>query len=547
MNACLRFGIVRRVVKPLLLLLLLQCSMVQAVTGPEVAQLLNTRYSSIPQACPGNHAAYFCSGVLVSGLMGGLPIRFWEHTDNAIALGARSFSYLRRDQGIRSLTQDGGMVFSDPFTAISQGKSLDVLCAYPLVTSIHGNYGCGTGGSLDDPGSCAALGVSDAAGWLTHFQQQGQQPALQCSLSSRIATQFRASLLAHEQLGGSWVTQPNQVQIRNWDAQAPAQVPVQALFYDTTRPGGLRVAQHNQRDYHAATGQWLPILRLDLAGVDGAVFGFNLQDQLYLGYEVARRLSARYFDTAITCADGRPSFYCNGVLLRGTDATALYHSWNPSHYSIANGGVSTTFLRADSRVPRPVWPQGFLFKEVAAPAIHPTTLRCGYPYDGHTGLMPDPCAGYGRCADLGVNSLETWMQLYQTRPYESCSFAPTADGLQLLMEVRKTAAMPPYDWNEFILLTWPQDIPEQLPIDAVFYSHEAYYPNDSLAGARYLQDDYFKMTGRFWPIVQLDLRATDDLVFSFTPDDQCLADSCPPPPQAAGVQSMESWFREHGQ
>ncbi|SFH47253.1 hypothetical protein SAMN03159297_05451, partial [Pseudomonas sp. NFACC45] len=143
MSLCVSFKTVLPRVKPLLLLLLLLVLPVQAATGPEIAQLLNSRYRATPQECPGNHAAYFCSGVLVSGLESGLSTKFWEHTDSAIALGARSFSYLRRDQGIRNLTQSSGMVFSDPFTAISQGKSVDVLCAYPLVASIQGDFGCG--------------------------------------------------------------------------------------------------------------------------------------------------------------------------------------------------------------------------------------------------------------------------------------------------------------------------------------------------------------------------------------------------------------------
>jgi len=547
MSLCSLLKTLRPLLKALLLSWVLLGLAAQAATGPEVAQLLNTRYRNTVVDCPGNHAAYFCSGVLVSGLASGFAIKFWEHSDNAIIVGARSFSYLRSDLGIRSLRQPSGMVFSDMFTAISQGKAVDVLCAYPLATGIQGLYGCGVGGTEEDPASCAALGVTDASGWLMHFQQQGQDPMRQCSLSSRIPAQFRASLLAHEQLGGDWVAQPNQLPVRNWNAQAPAQLPVQALFYDVAQHGGQRVAQRNQRDYYSATGQWLPILRLNMAASDGAVFGFDLQDQLYNGYQVAERLNARYFNTAITCPDGRASFYCNGVIVRGTDATSAYHSWNPSHYSVDNNGVSVTFVRADSLVPRPVWPQGFLFKESAAPAAYPLTLRCEYPYDGHTGLMPDPCAGYGRCADLGVNDVATWMQRYQALQYESCSFAPTADKVQVLLDVRKTAVMPPFDWNEFILTTWPQNIPEQLPVDAVFYSHEAYYPSDGLGGARYIQDDYFRERGRFWPIVQMHLGATDGQVFTFTPDDQCLTDTCSPPAQALGVQDMRSWFREHGQ
>ncbi|TNF79136.1 hypothetical protein FGE05_26630 [Pseudomonas sp. ICMP22404] len=532
--------------KFLYLVLILLGVTAHAATGPEVAQLLNTRYSSTPQACPGNQAAYFCSGVLVSGLMSGLPIRFWEHTDSAIALGARSFSYLRSDQGIRSLTQDSGMVFSDPFTAISQGKSVDVLCAYPLVASIQGNYGCGTGGTADDPGSCAALGVSDAAGWLTHFQQQGQQPALQCSLSSRIAAQFRASLLAHEQLGGSWVTQPNQLQIRNWNAEVPGQVPVQALFYDTSRSGGLRVAQRNQRDYHAATGQWLPILRLDLAGAEGIVFGFNLQDQLYVGYEVAQRLNARYFDTATTCPDGRAPFYCNGVVLRGTESTSAFQSWNPSPRSESINGVSASYVRADAAMSLPAWPQGLLFKALDAPTSNPLTVRCLYPFDGYTGALNEACTGRMECTTLGVDSVESWLYWYSTTPYNSCSFLPSVHMVQVLLDLRNTYAHPPYHWNEFVLVPWEQRIPERLPIDALFYG-VAYNPGDGRAGARYIQDDYFKTTGRFWPIVHLRLDATDGQIFTFIPDDQCLDDSCPPPVSLMSAESTKAWFEEHGQ
>ncbi len=516
----------RPLLSALLLLWVLLGLAAQAATGPEVAQLLNTRYRNTPLDCPGNHAAYFCSGVLVSGLADELPIKFWEHTDSAIALGARSFSYLRGDLGIRSLTQKSGMLFSDPFTAISQGKTVDVLCAYPLVAAIQGSYGCGAGGPQDDPSSCAALGVSDAPGWLTHFQQQGQQPARQCSLSSRIPAQFRSSLLAHEQLGGSWVSQPNQVQVRNWNTQAPDQIPLQGLFYDATQTGGLRLAQRNQRDYFTATGQWLPILRLDLAGADGAVFGFNQQDQLYVGYAVAARLNARYFDTAMTCPDGHVAFYCNGVVLRGTEATTAFHSWNPSRFSEAKRGVSASYLRTDSYFKKAYLSQGFLFKEWAAPAANPLTMRCGYPVDAESIQMDDTCDSRALCEQLGVNSVDAWMARYSSHYYNTCRFSLTPAQLRLLMDVSERVTWS--DWNEFIIAPWAQDIPERLPIDAVFYGEGA-FSNNGLIGARFIQDDYFRVTGRFLPVVHLVPNAPDRQVFSFKPEDQCLAETCPAP------------------
>lgn len=521
----------------------------QAATGPEVAQLLNNRYRNTPQECPGNHASYFCSGVLVSGLSAGSTLKFWEHNASDIATGARGFSYLRRDLGIRTLALKSGMIFVDPFTAISQGKTVDVRCAYPLAASIQGLYGCGVGGTEDDPGSCATLGVDDATGWLAHFQQQGQQPGAQCSLSSRVAAQFRASLLAHEQLGGNWVTQPNQLQIRNWDALAPAQMPVQGLFYDINQRGGLRVAQEHQGSYYAATGQWLPILRLDMTQAEGLIFGFDLQEQLYVGYQAAERLNARYFDTALTCPDGRASFYCNGVVLRGVYATTDYHAWNPSDSSIGINGVSTSYLRADARITKPVWPQGFLFKAWAAPAAYPLTLRCAYPIDAGTALPNDACTFSGVCEQEGVTSVQAWLAKYAHFAYRICSFTTAPEQIQLSLDIRahldQVAWHEFQDWNEFMVAAWPQNIPELLPIEALFYS-PAYYGGDGLAGARYVQHDYFTQTGRFLPVVQLRLDAANGQIFSFRPDDQCLTDSCSPPQQALDAEGHSAWFKRHG-
>ncbi|SFH49567.1 hypothetical protein SAMN03159297_05583, partial [Pseudomonas sp. NFACC45] len=292
----------------------------------------------------------------------------------------------------------------------------------------------------------------------------------------------------------------------------------------------LRVAQRNQRDYHAATGQWLPILRLDLAGAEGAVFGFNLQEQLYVGYEVAQRLNARYFDTAMTCPDGRASFYCNGVVLRGTDATEAYQSWNPSPISQGNNGVSTTYIRADSQVLKPVWRQGFIFKEWAAPAAYPLTMGCAYPVDAGTSNLAEACSSHGVCQQMGLDNVDAWMARYGGHPYVSCSFLPTPEQIQQTIDIR--VRLGDRDWNEFMVRTWPQDIPEQLPIDAVFYG-EALFPGNGPVGSRYLQDDYFKETGRFLPIVELRLDTPDAQIFRFTPEDQCLESSCPAPQVAA--------------
>ncbi|ANH97194.1 hypothetical protein A8L59_07220 [Pseudomonas koreensis] len=494
-----------------------------AATGPEVAQLLNNRYQNTTADCVGDHPAYFCSGVL----MRGSPEtgEFWKHSAIATQLGAESFSYLRADLGTRQLTQKNGVVFSDTFTAIGKFQTLDVLCAYPFTFAMTGtrpDFGCGSlaARAEPDPSSCAAQGVSDAQGWIAHFQQQGLQPDKQCSLSSQAPLLFKASLVAHQGLGGTWAASPNLLQIKNWDSNTPRQIPIQALFYDITQTGALLGAQKDQRDYFIATGDWLPILRMNLQQAPDGVFGFNQQDQLYTGYEVASRLNTRYEQTASTCQAGKTAYFCNGVLLRGTTASRAFHMWNPSPTSVGNGGVSFTYLRRDAGLTKPVYSQGFLVRESFAPAAYPLTAMCAYPFDGGTSRPLDTCRVRGdMCDELGITSVQAWATRYASAPRSSCAFNIDPAQFQLNIDVRPTVTNGD-GWNEVMIQTWPQDIPLQIPLEAFYYSLKAHYNAKGLEQAQFAQRDYFEVTGRFLPIVLIDLEAPAGQVFGYNPADQ---------------------------
>ncbi|WP_339523339.1 hypothetical protein [Pseudomonas sp. EL_65y_Pfl2_R96] len=121
-----------------------------------------------------------------------------------------------------------------------------------------------------------------------------------------------------------------------------------------------------QHDYFRATGTWQPALRLDLGDTGQRIFGFNQQDQLYFGYQVASRLNARFRDTAITCRDGSAAFHCNGVLIRGTAASTQFHAWNPSPNSVGRNGVSFSWARATVGMLQIAGNQRLIFKESAA-------------------------------------------------------------------------------------------------------------------------------------------------------------------------------------
>ncbi|MFI8643957.1 hypothetical protein ACIGJK_04030 [Pseudomonas iridis] len=508
------------------LALLLAASSSQAATGPETAQLLNKRYQNTTAECPGATPAYFCSGVLLHH--SDWKLKFLSHGEVATQLGAEALVYLRSDLGTRTLSSGNGFVFSDSFTAIGLGKSLDVLCAYPFELALDGDrpdFGCGAVTSGRDSSSCAAQGVTDAESWLTHFHQQDLETAKQCSLSSLDPAQFRASLLAHQGIDDEWSARSMQVQLRNWDVSAPKQLPLQALYYDMTKRGGLIHARRDQRAYFKATGDWLPIMRMDLKQGPDAVFSFDLQDQLYGGYEVAARLNARYADTSMACRGNTAAYNCNGVLIRTTDPSSFLHAWNPSPGSIERNGVSFSYLRADVHLPVLAWAknQGLIMKELAAPTDHPLTVRCSFPFDGATAFRSDSCNGHSDapqksrpCDEQGISDVEEVVtHLYaQTSRYHGCSLK--GDQAPFAVSVQARARLNATDQrvhNEVIIANWPQDIPTQLPLEAFFYVAASGHRD-----AQYLQWEYLTTTGKILPIVRIASNASrSGYVFEYDP------------------------------
>lgn len=415
-----------------------------AVTGPEVAQLLNARYRTTVDACVGATPVYYCSGVLARRSASAQGVNFWMHGPEASASGEERSDYWRIDRDSIPADRPNGFIFTDIFTAIGAGKSLDV-----------------------------QVGDSDSA-----------------------------------------------ARIKNWNTAAPAQMPLQALFYEAGFKGALRWAQKDQRDYFLATGDWLPILRMQRDDAQQSPFGFNQGDQLYVGYQVAARLNARYADTSPVCRDGRAAFYCNGVMIRTTDQSTAFHSWNPSPGSVRGNGASFSYLRADTAVVRLYKPQGFIIREQAAPAGNPMTLRCAYPFDGGTGGSADTCRTHGGlCGDVGITSVAAWVARYAGNPNSTCAFNVDPQQFQLSVAVRQNRS-DGFGWNEFMVGAWPQDNPSQLPIEAFIYTTRAYISGNGPVGALYDQKDFFQQTARYVPIIRVALDAPAGQVFVFNPQEQ---------------------------
>lgn len=408
-------------------LCLLFGEMAWGISGPQVAQLLNTRYADDTARCVGDTDPTHCSGAMVrrSQTSPGRP--FWMLSPQAIGAGYELFAYVRKDipRGVGLL--QNGYVLTEAFTAIGLGKVLDVL-----------------------------------------------QPDLS-----------------------------GEVRVKNWNEQAPGALPVQALYYERNWAPSLLAAQRDQLDYFQRTGEWLPVLRLDLTDPAQQVFGFNQQDQLYYGYQVASRLNARFRDTSPTCRDGSQPLNCNGVMIRGVAASPQFHAWDASPNSITRNGVSWSWARADVGMTQIAGLQGLILSEGAAPSSFKPVLRCLYPFNAGTSGIPNSCRRY--CDSIGVTTVATYNSLGST-----CSLNITAPQVQLSNDVRNRNPA----WNELIIAVWPLNMASHLPLEALFFVSGS----TGLKDARFIQRDFYQQTSRTLPIMRVNLAASTPFVYD--PTDQ---------------------------
>ncbi len=130
---------------------------------------------------------------------------------------------------------------------------------------------------LADLSTCASVNADTSTSWNTYTRQL-THPSYQCSLSTQSATQFAASLTAREYPMPMMYSTWNELLIKVWRAGIPAQLPMQAFYYQNA--AGLPEAKVYQQKYEARTGgEWLPIIKLDVTKLNGNPFSYNPADQ----------------------------------------------------------------------------------------------------------------------------------------------------------------------------------------------------------------------------------------------------------------------------
>jgi len=516
--------------------------------GQQLVDNLNARYQSTVEACANGTPAYYCSGVILRTTAYNFSYGFWTHSPPAAQLGSVTFSYIRHDVGSDGAGISSGFIFSDQETALAQDKAPTVRCIYPFMAGTQGaarpGFGCGfipSGVKQNvDPSSCATLATPaiTAALWLENFRRFGSEDANQCSLSTMVATQFKASLEAHNSVDPGHTAARNELLIATWREEAPERLPIEAFFYNATT-GGLMNAQALRHSYYLKTSQRIPVVRVDFSAADKNVFSWSAADQVD-GWDVAEQLNSRYNDTSYDC-NGQAAFYCNGVFIRMTNYGSTFHSWNPNP---ANpNGVAFSYLRKDLKMGHVVWmghiEQGFVFKEgryFGGQGIFPLVLMCSFAYDASSalrnekgcGATPDFPESSAACNTQGITTLDAWRMHFMSVPIperyaHQCGFNTDQMGFAVSLMAREDpdAESANVRHNEVIFDKWPQDIPAQLPIEAFVYIYDQ---NKALglAGAQFIQRDYFSQTSKAIPVISIAFATGGDNIFSYHPSDQGL-------------------------
>jgi hypothetical protein len=258
------------------------------------------------------------------------------------------------------------------------------------------------------------------------------------------------------------------------------------------------------------------------------------------GEEVARHLNTRYNDVRPDCGQpSQPGFLCNGVIIRGTDYSTAYHSWDNSPTSHEKGAVSFSYLRKDSRYRKLAYgyDNGYIFESYffANDKLSPEVL-CSFPIDAGTNAREGTGCGArpgiptsGPCQQQGITTAQQWHAHYVAGGYSraaQCGFdvrdslnALAGPAFQASIQAMSLIATESFGTqNELRLRVWPDGQGTNLPLEAFFYLQST----PGLSDAQADQKDFKTVTGLVVPVIQVQLPASagNDALFVYRPGDQ---------------------------
>ncbi|MFJ5299613.1 hypothetical protein ACIQAL_24225 [Pseudomonas sp. NPDC088368] len=264
-----------------------------------------------------------------------------------------------------------------------------------------------------------------------------------------------------------------------------------------------------------------------------------------IGEDTARALTRQYHDTREACAGNSPAFKCSGILLRTTKPSLAYHTWDHSPNSREKGGVSFSYMRADAPIQRLAGSgkSGYILMpdSLKKPEALAYEVLCAYPTDGDSWYRDrGGCGDNSRtsdtemfCQEIGVRTAGEWFEKYTFTPghsgeryYSQCAFdmsesrgAEATKEFYGTLRLMKLLRGDPFPWNEVMVKAWDENHAHRLPIQAFFYVKNKHGSGDY---ARHDQQDFYAQTGRFIPIIEIDLHNRKGPTFIYKPSVQSM-------------------------
>ncbi|WP_296230256.1 hypothetical protein [Pseudomonas sp. UBA4617] len=118
---------------------------------------------------------------------------------------------------------------------------------------------------------------------------------------------------------------------------------------------------------------------------------------------------------------------------------------------------------------------------------------------------------------------------FNERNKHQCSMGITPSTVRISFDTRNNNTVNPQQrahHNELMIGTWPQDIPDLLPLEAFFWLASA--DNNGLEQAKNMQRDLMT-TAKLWvPVIRLNLKAANPAeTFAYATEDQaCTRTQC---------------------
>ncbi|MDE1196264.1 MAG: DUF2599 domain-containing protein [Pseudomonas sp.] len=261
------------------------------------------------------------------------------------------------------------------------------------------------------------------------------------------------------------------------------------------------------------------------------------------GTDAVELMKYYYYRTVKNCGSTRPAYLCSGLMLRGTQHSKDYQVWNPSPTSVENKGVSFSYLRDDAKYDRLglLNYNGYVLTpndDVKKPQ-QKRVVNCFFPLDAWTDRRTEGGCGdnadtknitEAMCDSINVNTAGAWIKNYNSVGKERpsiCGFDVREDrgtqatnnfyegikAMDLLNDVSFSRQ------NEIRVKTWDQGKPLQLSALAFIYTRR-----EGLADAQADQEDMYKATQRWIPVIYLNLPDTPaaDATFSYKASDQAI-------------------------